>query len=56
MATVLCQRLLQWGHCVRRRFQTDYVVCDRKGQFDSLDEHLTRTLRATAGQHQEKKV
>ena len=50
--TVLSQGLLQRGHDVRRRLQTDDVVGDREGQFDCLDQDLTRTFRAAAGQHQ----
>lgn len=52
MATVLCQGLLQRRHDVRWRLQTDDIVGDREGQFDRLDQDLTGTLRATAGQRQ----
>lgn len=52
MATVLRQGLLQRGHDVRRQLQTDDVVGDRESQFDCLDQDLTRTLRATTGQHE----
>lgn len=47
MATMLCQGLLQRGHNVRWRLQADDVVGNRKGQFDCLDQDLTRTLTAT---------
>lgn len=53
MTTVLSQGLLQRGHNIRRRLQTDDVVGDREGQFDCLDQDLTRTLRAAAGQYQQ---
>ena len=33
MTTVLRQSLLQRGHNIRWRLQTDDVVCDRKSQF-----------------------
>lgn len=52
MTTVLCQGLLQRGHDVRWWLQTDDIVCDREGQFDSLDQDLTGTLGATAGRCQ----
>lgn len=52
VATVLCQGLLQRGHDVGRRLQTDDVVGDGEGQFDCLDEDLTGTLRTTAGPRQ----
>ena len=52
VTTVLCQSLLQRGHNIGQRLQADDVVCDREGQFDRLDQGLTRTLRATAGQNQ----
>lgn len=55
MATMLRQGLLQRGHDVRRRLQTDDVVGDREGQFDCLDQDLTGTLRATAGQRRRKR-
>lgn len=54
MATMLRQRLLQRGHDIRWRLQADDVVCDGKGQFDSLDQDLTGTLRTTAGKGENK--
>lgn len=49
MAAVLRQGLLQRGHDVGRRLQADDVVGDGEGQFDCLDQDLTRTFRARAG-------
>ena len=55
MPAVLRQCLLQGGHGIRRWLQADHVVCDRKGQFDGLDQDLTWTLRATTRQYSEEK-
>lgn len=55
MTTMLCQGLLQRGHNIRRRLQTDDIVCDGESQFDCLDQDLTGTFRATAAQRQEDK-
>lgn len=48
LAAVMRQRLLQGGHRIGRGLQTDHVVGDREGQFDCLDQNLTRTFRARA--------
>lgn len=53
MATMLGQGLLERGHHFRWRLQADDVVGDREGQFDSLDQDLTGTLRSTAGKQRE---
>lgn len=50
MAAMLCQGLLQGGHHIRRWFQADDIVGNREGQFDSLDQDLTRTFRKRAKQ------
>lgn len=58
MATVLCQSLLQRGHNIGGRLQADDVVRDREGQFDCLDQDLSRTLSASTsnGKQQNTKV
>lgn len=52
VAAVLRQRLLQGGHHVGRRLQADDVVGDGESQLHGLDQDLTGTLCATAGQRQ----
>lgn len=50
MPSMLSQSLLQRGDDIRRWLQANHVVCDRKGQFDCLNQDLTRAIRTTAAE------